>query len=90
MGAAMSMDRPTPAKIVTSGVARMSTLVSLLTALPQLGRDDGDDEDGQRAAGAAQCVGRAADSDQAEQHQRRAVQRVADGTAMAGPRMAVA
>ena len=34
MGAAMSMDRPTPAKIVTSGVARMSIFVSLLTALP--------------------------------------------------------
>ena len=34
MGAAMSMDKPTPAKMVTSGVTRMSTLVSLLTALP--------------------------------------------------------
>ena len=34
MGAAMSMDRPTPTKMVTSGVTRMSTLVSLLTALP--------------------------------------------------------
>ena len=34
MGAAMSMESPTPAKMVTSGVTRISTLVSLLTALP--------------------------------------------------------
>ena len=34
MGAAISMESPTPAKMVTSGVTRISTLVSLLTALP--------------------------------------------------------
>ena len=34
MGAAISIERPTPEKMVTSGVTRMSTLVSLLTALP--------------------------------------------------------
>ena len=34
MGAARSIERPTPEKMVTSGVTRMSTLVSLLTALP--------------------------------------------------------
>ena len=32
--AAISMERPTPEKMVTSGVTRMSTRVSLLTALP--------------------------------------------------------
>ena len=34
MAGAVSADRPTPAKTVTRGVARMSTFVSLDTALP--------------------------------------------------------
>ena len=34
MGGAMTQAAPTPTRMVTMGVTRMSTLVSLLTALP--------------------------------------------------------
>ena len=47
--------------------------------LADLGGDDGDEVDGQGAACTAQFIGRAADSDQAEQHQLRGVQCVTDG-----------
>ena len=56
----------------------------LAYGLAQLGSRDGDDEHGQRAACAAQSVGRIAHGDQAEQHQRRAVQCPADGTGHGG------
>ena len=59
----------------------------LAHGLAQLGSYDGNDEHGQRAACAAQSIGRVAYGDQAEQHQRRA-QPMAQ--AMAGPLMAVA
>ena len=51
----------------------------LAHGLAQLGSHDGNDEHGQRAACAAQSIGRVAYGDQAEQHQRRAVQRPANG-----------
>ena len=47
--------------------------------LADLGRNDGDEVDGQRAACAAQFIGCAADGNQAEQHQLRCVQCVTDG-----------
>ncbi len=79
MGAAISMERPTPAKIVTSGGDKNVDLGLLAHGLAQLCRHNGDDEDGQRAAGSAQRVGGVAYRDQAEQHQRRAVECPADG-----------
>jgi hypothetical protein len=51
----------------------------LAHGLAQLGSHDGNDEHGQRAACAAQSIGRVAYGNQAEQHQRRAVQRPANG-----------
>ena len=51
----------------------------LAHGLAQLCRHNGDDEDSQRAAGSAQRVGGVAYRDQAEQHQRRAVECPADG-----------
>ena len=52
--------------------------------LAQLCRHDGNDEHSQRAACTAQRIGRVAHGDQAEQHQRRAVQCPADGTSHGG------
>ena len=51
----------------------------LADGFAQLSGHDGDDEDGQRAACAAQSVGGVAHRHQTEQHQRRAVERPADG-----------
>ena len=51
----------------------------LADQLADLGGNDGDQVDGQGAACAAQLIGSAAHGDQAEQHQLRRVQRVADG-----------
>ena len=51
----------------------------LADGLAQLSGHNGDDEDGQRAACAAEGVGRVAHRHEAEQYQRRAVERPADG-----------
>ena len=56
----------------------------LAHGLAHLSSHNGNDQDSQRAACAAQRIGRVAYSDQAEQHQRRAVQRPADGTGHGG------
>lgn len=48
MGGAIHFASATPIRIVTAGVTRMSIFVSLLTALPALGGDNGDDQDCQR------------------------------------------
>ena len=79
MGAAISMERPTPAKMVTSGVTRMSILVSLLTALPSSAATMAMMSTASGPPAPPRRVGGVAHGDQAEQHQRRAVQRPADG-----------
>lgn len=78
------MESPTPAKMVTSGVTRMSTLVSLLTALPSSAATIAMMSTASGPPAPAQRIGRVAHGDQAEQHQRRAMQCPTDSAGHGG------